>query len=97
MSEHCTFDRYLYVEKYTILSQLSLRISCELSFPIVRFKMFSTPTLALKSPNNIFRMVCRELSMSLFLVEVIFHNTNFILCWSMNVQNNDVTPATSYY
>jgi hypothetical protein len=23
------------------------------------------------------------------------HITNFILCWGMNIQNNDITPVTS--
>jgi hypothetical protein len=31
-----------------------------------------------------------------FLVEDYFDIVSFILCWGMNVQNNDMKPATSY-
>jgi hypothetical protein len=47
--------RFLDVEKFTNLTPLSLLISCKLSFPIVSLKMSSLPTLALKSPNRIFK------------------------------------------
>jgi hypothetical protein len=30
-----------------------------------------------------------------FYIETVFHIITFILCWSMNVQNNDMTAATS--
>jgi hypothetical protein len=30
-----------------------------------------------------------------FLVEAVLQNVTFILCWGMNVQNNDIRPATS--
>jgi hypothetical protein len=29
-----------------------------------------------------------------FFVEVVFLIINFILCWGMNIQNDDITPAT---
>jgi hypothetical protein len=32
-----------------------------------------------------------------FLIEAVLHIIIFILCWGMNVQNNDMTPATSQY
>jgi hypothetical protein len=32
-----------------------------------------------------------------FLIEAVFHNINFILCWGMNIQNNNMKPATSQY
>jgi hypothetical protein len=31
----------------------------------------------------------------LFLLEPVLCNMNFILCWGMNIQNYDITPATS--
>jgi hypothetical protein len=46
--------RSLDVAKFTILTPLSLLISCKLYFPIVSLKMSFLPTLALKSSNNIF-------------------------------------------
>jgi hypothetical protein len=46
---------FLGVAKFTNPTPLSLLISCKLSFPIVGLKMSSLPTLALKSPNRIFR------------------------------------------
>jgi hypothetical protein len=54
MREHCTFDSFLDVAKFTNLTPLSLLISCRLSFPIVGLKMSSLLTLVLKSPNRIF-------------------------------------------
>jgi hypothetical protein len=32
-----------------------------------------------------------------FLIEAVLHIINFILCSGMSFQNNDMTPATSYY
>jgi hypothetical protein len=32
-----------------------------------------------------------------FLVEAVFHIISFILCWGMNVQNNDMSPMKSYH
>jgi hypothetical protein len=40
------------VAKVTIVTPLSLLISCKLSFPIISFKMSSLPILASKSPND---------------------------------------------
>jgi hypothetical protein len=31
------------------------------------------------------------------LLEAVLHIMTFILCWGMNIHNNDVTPATSQY
>jgi hypothetical protein len=52
MGEHCTFDRFLDVAKFTTVTKLSLLISSNLSFPIVGLKISSVPILALKSPNK---------------------------------------------
>jgi hypothetical protein len=30
-----------------------------------------------------------------FLIEAILHIINFIFCWGMNVQSNDMTKVTS--
>jgi hypothetical protein len=30
-----------------------------------------------------------------FFIQAVHHIISFILCWSMNVQNNDMTPVTS--
>jgi hypothetical protein len=32
-----------------------------------------------------------------FLIEAVFHIISFILCWGMNIQNNDMKPATAYH
>jgi hypothetical protein len=32
-----------------------------------------------------------------FLLEAALHIINFILWWSMNIQNNGMTPVTYYY
>jgi hypothetical protein len=42
-------------------------------------------------------MVFREFIKHTFqlLVEADLHSINFMFCWSMNVQNNDITPATA--
>jgi hypothetical protein len=29
-----------------------------------------------------------------FLLEAVLDIINVILCWGMNIQNNDITPAT---
>jgi hypothetical protein len=31
------------------------------------------------------------------LIEAVFHIINFILCWGMNIQNNNMKPVTSQY
>jgi hypothetical protein len=42
-------------------------------------------------------MVFREFIKNTFLllVEAVLHIINCILCWGMNIQNNDLTPGTS--
>jgi hypothetical protein len=42
-------------------------------------------------------MVFREFIEYTFylLVEAVLHIINFILSWGMNIQNNDITQATS--
>jgi hypothetical protein len=32
-----------------------------------------------------------------FLIEAVLHIIRFIFCWSMIVQNIDITPATAKY
>jgi hypothetical protein len=50
--DHCTFDcQILNVPKFTILTPLSLLVSCKLSFQIICLKMSSLPTSTLKSPK----------------------------------------------
>jgi hypothetical protein len=53
--------RFLDVAKFTILTPLSLLISCKLSFPIVGLKMPSLPTFALKSPLRKYSYVIQEI------------------------------------
>jgi hypothetical protein len=76
--------------KFTILTPLSLLISCKLSLPIVSLKMPSLPTLAMKFHKN-FHMVFREFVEYIhqFLTEAVLHTINFIFCWAMNIQNNE--------
>jgi hypothetical protein len=58
------------------------------SFPMVGLKMSSLPTLPIKSPDKIFMLYREFIETSLYII-------SFIFCWSMNVQNNGMTPATS--
>jgi hypothetical protein len=30
-----------------------------------------------------------------FIVETVIYINNFILCWGMDIQNNDIAPAAS--
>jgi hypothetical protein len=41
-------------------------------------------------------MVFREFIKHTFFVEGTFH-ISFILCWSMSIQNNDISAVTSQY
>jgi hypothetical protein len=52
MWEHRTFDRFLDVAKFTTLAPLSLLILWKLPLPIVGLRVYSLPTLALKSPKE---------------------------------------------
>jgi hypothetical protein len=72
--------RFLDVAKFTTLTPLSLLISSKLSFSVVSFHM-------------VFREYIEHILH--FLIETVTHINNFILCWGMNVQNNDMTLATS--
>jgi hypothetical protein len=84
------------VADISILNPLSLIISYKISFLIIRLKMSSLPTLALKYHKNI-PMVFKEFIeyFFLFLVEAALHIINFILCSSMNVENNDILLLTN--
>jgi hypothetical protein len=57
-----------------------------ISFPIVSLKISQQNFLM------IFRKIIEHTIQS--LVEAILHIINFIFCWSKNVQNNAMTPAT---
>jgi hypothetical protein len=97
MWEHCTFDSKIFgCGKVYYSNSPIITILHKLSFPTVGLKMSSLPTLALKSP--------KKNSYGIWGIDrihiLIFHRTvlpviNFILCWSMNIQSNDITPATS--
>jgi hypothetical protein len=86
-------DSWIWQSLYpTPLSLLSLY---KLSFPIVGLKISSRPILALKYLNfhvaflGIYRipvLVCHRSSPS---------HHNCILCWGMNIQNNDITQAST--
>jgi hypothetical protein len=71
--------RILDVEKFTTLIPLLLLISWKLSFKIVFYMVF----------RKFMEYMIR------FLVEAVLHIINVILCWDMNVQNNNMTLATS--
>jgi hypothetical protein len=75
---------FLGLAKFTTLIPLSLQILCKFSFRNICWKMSFLRTFALKYPNTF-----------QFFVEAAHHVIDFILCWSMNVQNNDIKPATS--
>jgi hypothetical protein len=61
ISEYCILTlRFLDVAKFTTLTPLELLISCKFSFQIGGLKMFSLPTLAVKSRNLNVRMLLRE-------------------------------------
>jgi hypothetical protein len=87
--------KFLDVAKVSILLSLSLLILCKLSFPIVGLKMSSLPTSAVKSPKKIFVWYLGGFIeyMFQFLIEVVF-DINYILCFSMNIQNNSMKQAT---
>jgi hypothetical protein len=50
--------------------------------------------LALESPNNISILYSKNLSKTRS-IETVLPIINFILCWGLRVQNNDMTPAIS--
>jgi len=54
MNTMLLISRFFDVTKFTHLTPLSFLSWCRHSFPIVGLKIFSLPTLALKSPNRIF-------------------------------------------
>jgi hypothetical protein len=58
--------------------------------------MSSLPILALKFQEH-FRMIFMESieHTTQFLAEAVLHIITVIFCWGMNVQNNDMAPATS--
>jgi hypothetical protein len=69
---------------------------CGKVLPIVGLKMSSLPVLAL---NLLTKFSCgiKKFIRHTFqvLIEAVLHIISFILCWGMNVQNNDLTPTTS--
>jgi hypothetical protein len=71
---HPLTGRFLDVAKFTNITTLQLLNSCKLSFPIAGLKIFSLPTLALKSPNRIFVWYLGNLSNTFkFLIEAVLH------------------------
>jgi hypothetical protein len=71
--------------KFTHLTPLSLVILYKLSFPIVGLK--SLPSLLWQFNKHVFQ----------FLIADVLHIISFIFCWGMNIQNNDITSASSLY
>jgi hypothetical protein len=58
--------------------------------------MSPLPTSALKSHNKMFIWNLGNIEHTFqFPVEVVLHIISFILCCGMNVQNNNITPATN--
>jgi hypothetical protein len=72
------------VAKFTILTPLSLQISCKLLFPIVGLKIYSLHTFTLKFPNRIFMWYFRNLS-NMCSTSVLCIIT-FILGWCMYIR-----------
>jgi hypothetical protein len=87
--------KFLDVAVFIILTQLSLQISCRLSFPIVSLK--NHPCLLRHADLTKCSYGIREFIKHTFqfIVEIVLHIINFIFCRGMNIQNNDTTPATS--
>jgi hypothetical protein len=48
----------------------------------------------ISSPHMVFREFIKHTFH--FLIEAVLHIISFILCWDMNVQNNDMTPVITY-
>jgi hypothetical protein len=89
--------RFLYMAKFTTLTPLSLPTLCKLSFPIVWFENVLPTYFDIKISWQNFHVIFTvfiEYTFQ-FLVEAVHHIINFILNWSMNIQNNDITPANS--
>jgi hypothetical protein len=95
VSEHCTLNSKTFICGKLYYSIIITNF-VKLPFPIVGLKMPFLVTLALKSPNKMFIRVYSKFTeyMFQFLIEAVIH-TNCILCWCMNIQNNDITRATS--
>jgi hypothetical protein len=53
----------------------------------------------LKSPNIFFIWYLGNLSNmhSISSMEAVLHIISFVMCWSMNIQNNGMKPVTSQY
>jgi hypothetical protein len=87
------------VAKFTTLTPLSLVISCKLSLPNCQFKNVFSAYFSIEISQQNFHMVFREFIEYTFqfLTEAIFHIISFILCSGMNIQNNNMKPATSQY
>jgi hypothetical protein len=62
--------------------------------------MSSLSTLVLKSPTNIFIWYLGSLSNVIitlqFLIEAAFHIISSILCWGMNIQNNNMISWSEF-
>ena len=88
--------RFFYVEKFTILTPLSLSW-WRPSFPVIGLKMTSLPSFALKISWQNFRMVSRKVieDVLYFLIKTVLWIITFLLTWCMHIQNNDITQVTS--
>jgi len=90
--------------KFTVLTLLSLLSWCRLWFLIVGFKkptvrkdsrLLSLPNFALKFPKRIFIWYWGKWSKrALILHKTLFGIITLLHSCSMDIQNNDITPAT---
>jgi hypothetical protein len=96
--ERCTSDSQIFVYgKVYYSNSIIITNFVQTLIPSCWFHMSSLLTLALKSPNEILIWYLRKLSntCSSFFVKAALYNINFIFCWGMNIQNNDITSANS--
>jgi hypothetical protein len=85
MWECSTLDRYLDVTKFATLTLLSVLILCELAFPIFDVKIYSLPSVALRSRYRIFIWYLQDLIkyMVQFLIEAVLCTISFIFWWAL--------------
>jgi len=91
ISEHCTLDNHIFdAAKFTILTPLSLLISCKLSFPIVDVKIYSLPVfywnLVIKYPGTTSEI---DGIQALVTCKPTFRINNFILTWCTHMQHTN--------
>jgi hypothetical protein len=87
--------RFFDAAKFTTLIPFALLISCKFPFPAVGFKMYSLPTSAI-SQQNFHTVFIQFMEYTFyFFMETVYCIINFILCWYMNIQNNDILSITN--